>query len=125
MNNLKQESNKKKLRASMSKEQTRLVVLVTSTLATISTIIVPPSHFNYFWSFVWRCRLVDLNRTCLLLFQLLTLVYLTTCLCCLHLPYVYRINQHTSSTVRHIFRNLEQREMNLFLLKTPPLHFVG
>ena len=76
MNNLKQESNKKKLRASMSKEQTRLVVLVTSTLATISTIIVPPSHFNYFRSFVWRCRLVDLNRTCLLLFQLLTLVYL-------------------------------------------------
>jgi hypothetical protein len=57
MDNLKQESNKKKLRASMSKERTRPVGLVTSTLATISTIIALPSNFNYFRSFIWRRHL--------------------------------------------------------------------
>lgn len=57
MDNLKQESNKKKLRASMSKEQTRPVRLVTSTLTTISTIIALPSHFSYFRSFAWRRHL--------------------------------------------------------------------
>ena len=41
----------------MSKGRTRPVVLVTSTLATISTIIALPSHFSYFWSFVWRRHL--------------------------------------------------------------------
>ena len=41
----------------MSKEQTRPVGLVTSTLATISTIIALPSHFSYFRSFVWRRHL--------------------------------------------------------------------
>ena len=48
---------------------------------------------------------VDLNRTCLLLSQLLTLVCLTTCLCYLHLHHVYIVSFLVDQSTHEFYRS--------------------
>ena len=74
----------------------------------------------------WLCNgsTVDLNRTCLLrltTIQLLTLVCLTTCLCCLYPPYLWLIHH---VYIAYILHRLIYIWVRLFDSYKPGLHTV-